>query len=993
MAEAAEVGKLVVRLLGDAASYQKMLRGASKGTEELKQKFTLLAQAERLRNQSIAAGLSITRSVEAATTKYSRELAELGKLLKRGHIDQKTYSKSVVKLEQDLQRGSGALAKIEAAERRKQQAFAAGLAVTRSMEKPLETYSRELKELKSLLKVGAISQDTFTRAVKKSQATYKATIPPLISLTSKIRMVGASMRTAGASMKSAGRSMSVAITAPLAIIGGLSVKAFANFDQAMTESTSIMKVTEEQIAAMRDTALSLSETGAVLQGPKDLAESYFFLASAGKSAEQSMALLPKVSAFATAGSFSLSLATDLLTDAQSALGLSSKNVAEDTMSLVRVSDVLVRANTLANASVQQFSTALTSKAGAALKAYDKDVEEGVAVLAALADQGVKAELAGNALDRVIRLATKGALDNADAHAALGFEVFDASGKMRNMADIIGNLETVLEGLSDKERAAALDALGFEARVQSVILPLLGTSKAIRKYEKELRKAGGTTKEVADKQMKSFSNQMKVFKNQLTVVAIEIGETLAPMLMKMTEFVKDGIKWWKALSPAVKKFAVIAGIVAAALGPVLIILGTVTTAIGFLLTPVVGIIAAVAGIAAGLVFLHVKFGIFDPFIAIAKAVWEGLKGIWDIIVLIKDIAIFPFVGAFGDFLPTLKDITSFASELKEAFIVIGEETTGFLADIREAAGFKEDLPQAEDAATQRGKIETLKLSQAGAAVREDKREKAVAESKRALLPPEERFGPVELSYFRLAQQELAQEAAMEKASIVRQKETVRLLTEQKKAIEEAVEESAKLVQDGESLLQTYEKQLAQLEMTNAERQIADLKARGLSDAEIDALTAAKDAVKHKQEELDLLKEAAKVREGQLSTEQKLAKELKAIDALSKKAIGEGGLDEEEIGKAKAAVEAEFAKLDQKTQLKVLSPRDAATIGSVEAERRLIEFRAGLPGGKEAIENSPAAKTEKNTGDIANFTEQAVELLTIIADKPVLEIEDSDVAGAA
>ena len=56
----------------------------------------------------------------------------------------------------------------------------------------------------------------------------------------------------------------------------------------------------------------------------------------------------------------------------------------------RVSDVLVRANTLANATVQQFSTALTSKAGAALKSFNKDVEEGVAVLAAMADQGIKA---------------------------------------------------------------------------------------------------------------------------------------------------------------------------------------------------------------------------------------------------------------------------------------------------------------------------------------------------------------------------------------------------------------------------------------------------------------------------------------------------------------------------------------------------------------------------------------------------------------------------
>ena len=52
---------------------------------------------------------------------------------------------------------------------------------------------------------------------------------------------------------------------------------------------------------------------------KQAAEAYFYLASAGKTAAQSVALMPTVAKFATAGNFELALATDLLTDAQSAL--------------------------------------------------------------------------------------------------------------------------------------------------------------------------------------------------------------------------------------------------------------------------------------------------------------------------------------------------------------------------------------------------------------------------------------------------------------------------------------------------------------------------------------------------------------------------------------------------------------------------------------------------------------------------------------------------
>jgi hypothetical protein len=79
-------------------------------------------------------------------------------------------------------------------------------------------------------------------------------------------------------------------------------------------------------------------------------------------AEASIAALPRVAQFAQAGMFDMSRATDLLTDAQSALGLTIRDDAVKNMeNMIKVSDVLVRANTLSNATVEQFSTSLTTK--------------------------------------------------------------------------------------------------------------------------------------------------------------------------------------------------------------------------------------------------------------------------------------------------------------------------------------------------------------------------------------------------------------------------------------------------------------------------------------------------------------------------------------------------------------------------------------------------------------------------------------------------------
>lgn len=424
----------------------------------------------------------------------------------------------------------------------------------------------------------------------------------LTRASSQLQQTGRKMQRAGEQMSSAGGKLTTAITLPAVALGTGAVRAFSDFDDAMTQSLAIMgdvsdALENEMAGAARQVA---KET---VFSAKEAAESYFFLASAGLDAAQSIGAMPQVASFAQAGMFDMARATDLLTDAQSALGLTVEDTAENTRNMARVSDVLVRANTLANASVEQFSTALTSKAGAAIKTFNKDLEEGVAVLAAFADQGVKAELAGNALDRIMRLLPSAALKNAEAYLEFGVQVFDATGRMRNLADILGDLEDALAGMSDQQKQATLEALGFEARIQGMIKPLLGTSDAIREYEKELRDAAGTTQEVADKQLESFKNQMKLARDQITDAAIDLGETLAPVVLDFTQnslvplIQKLGTLGQKfgELTPMTQKVIAAFGALVVAAGPVLFIAGQLISAWGTLATASPALAAALGSI--------------------------------------------------------------------------------------------------------------------------------------------------------------------------------------------------------------------------------------------------------------------------------------------------------------------------------------------------------------------------------------------------------------
>jgi len=415
-------------------------------------------------------------------------------------------------------------------------------------------------------KVGAIvselqlKKDQWNQSIKKVKEDQKS-LSGLVLRNSK-------------SFATMGRAMTVAGGVIVGAVG-LMVKAYANFDQAMTESLAIMgDVSDETRKKMSEVAKTISEE--TTYSAKELAEAYFFLASAGMDAEQSMSVLDDVARFAQAGTFDLATATDLLTDAQTALGLSSKNAAENEKNLIRVSDVLVGANTLANASVKQFAESLTNKAAAALVNVNKEVEEGVAVLAAYADKGIKGQLAGQRLTMMLNGLFDATRRNKKAWDEAGISLFKADGSMRDIADIIQDLEGYLGSMTVKQREAALAQLGFNLRTKDSILTLMGSSEKIRKWTEDLKNMGGKTREVSEKQLEAFNNQLKLLRNTVVNAAISIGESLAPTIEKLIVKVKDIAKKvsdWIKEHPKLTEWI---GLTALKVGGLLLVLGPLLT---------------------------------------------------------------------------------------------------------------------------------------------------------------------------------------------------------------------------------------------------------------------------------------------------------------------------------------------------------------------------------------------------------------------------------
>ena len=374
-------------------------------------------------------------------------------------------------------------------------------------------------------------------------------MPAYLPIVSKFDPKGLNQAESG--LKNFGKmaaGIAAAATAAVAGIAIASVKEFSKFDDALNKSLAIMDdVSEELRTGMSDAAREVAK--ATSFSAEQAAESYFFLASAGLDAEQAIAAMPQVAKFAQAGMFDMALATDLATDAQSALGLTVDDAGENLKNLTRVTDVFVAANTLANTSVEQLATAFTTKAGNALKTVGKDIEEGAAALAVFADQGIKGERAGTLLTNTIFGFTDVMKKAPDVAKELGLSIFDASGNMRSFADLSENLTAVLAPMTKEQQIATLSNLKFTKQAREGALALIGQADSLREYEDALNDAGGTAEQVAQKQLVTLSAQMGLLKDEVKDVGIEIGSQLAPVLLVLVDSLKPVIR---SLGPVLTK---------------------------------------------------------------------------------------------------------------------------------------------------------------------------------------------------------------------------------------------------------------------------------------------------------------------------------------------------------------------------------------------------------------------------------------------------------
>ncbi len=256
------------------------------------------------------------------------------------------------------------------------------------------------------------------------------------------------------------------------------------------------------------------------------------MALAGYNADQSMEALPNVLNLAAAGGIDLAYASDMVTDAQSALGLSMNESAE-------LVDKMAMASSKSNTSVAQLGEAILTIGGTAKNLAGGTTELSTA-LGILADNGIKGSEGGTALRNVILSLSAPTDIAAEALKELGVEVFDASGNMRPLNETFGDLQAALSSMTQGEQTQILSEIFNKEDLKSVNALLANTGARFDELSGYIDNAAGSAANMANTQLDNLTGDITLFKSALEGAQIFISDQLAPALRSFVQFGADGV---------------------------------------------------------------------------------------------------------------------------------------------------------------------------------------------------------------------------------------------------------------------------------------------------------------------------------------------------------------------------------------------------------------------------------------------------------------------
>ena len=351
--------------------------------------------------------------------------------------------------------------------------------------------------------------------VSTGMNTAQSSTNELASQMQKASMIGNLMASA---IKSA--------TSAIVDFGKQSIGAGMSFDSSMSQVAATMGVTVDEVQELRDFAQDMGASTAF--SATQAADALNYMALAGYDAEKSMSMLPNVLNLAASGGMDLATASDMITDAQSALGLSM----DETTELV---NKMAKTASSSNTSVSQLGEAMLQIGGSAKKLKGGTTEL-TTILGMLADNGMKGAEGGTHLRNMLTSLMSPTKDATAMMEKLGVSLYDSEGNMRSLNDVFIDLRNGMDSLATQaERDQVITSI-FNARdMKAAEAMIANVGDRYEELSGKIDEAAGAAQDMANTQLDNLQGDITLFKSAVEGAQIAVSDRLTPSLRKFTQF--------------------------------------------------------------------------------------------------------------------------------------------------------------------------------------------------------------------------------------------------------------------------------------------------------------------------------------------------------------------------------------------------------------------------------------------------------------------------
>lgn len=434
-----------------------------------------------------------------------------------------------------------------------------------------------------------------------------------------------------------GKIKQLAAASAITLVIKLSFDTFANFEQEMARVRAISGATAEEYKLLEDSARALGRNTTF--SATEAAEGMKYLSMAGWETNQIVAAMPGMLNLAAAGAVELGETADIVSDTMTGFGLSASEA-------MHVADVFAETVTSTNTDITMMGESMKYISPIA-KQFGADIEQTSAMIGLMANAGIKASQAGTSLRAgLLRLADPRARAEMQLEK-LGLSFVDASGNMKDIQQIIQEVSTAFEGLSESERLAAGQRI-FGVEAASGWLAMIDQGpEALDAMVEQLRNSDGASQAMADIMNDTILGNIKLMASYAQDAMIEVGMAMRDGLKAegigetIINMFRGGVDFAKGIVLALLPVIIQIGVVLQQLAPVAAfafsIIGAMAQAAGMALgfigemfnTVLAPLLPLLAGLVAGFIaykMVVIGMAIAEGIAKAATAAWTAIQGI-------------------------------------------------------------------------------------------------------------------------------------------------------------------------------------------------------------------------------------------------------------------------------------------------------------------------------------------------------------------------------